>query len=181
MACRQILRGGHLGGLSQGGCNELSQLGIKTVVDLRQSAVQQSQPPAACVTSQANVVSAAMPKLLPDTPANYLELFKEKGAIAAVFDALGDTQAYPVYVHCVIGRDRASFVTALVMLALGADRQTVIDEFNLSESAGVAVKQPCIEAVLDEVDKRGGIEAFLNTCGVTTAELTALRDTVRIK
>jgi len=180
VACRQIMRGGDLGGLSQTGCAELSQLGIKTVVDLRQQAVQQSEPAAACVAGQATTVDAALPKLLPDTPANYLALLKEKNAVAALFSTLGDAARYPVYVHCVIGRDRASFASALVLLALSASRQTVIDEFKLSADAGVAVQQPCIEALLDELDKLGGVESYLTSAGVTAGQLGVLRARARV-
>jgi protein-tyrosine phosphatase len=181
VACRKILRGGDLCQLSQEGCDELLQLGIKTVIDLRQQQVQQSEPPASCVSSQASNVSAAMPRLLPDNPANYLALLNEKSAVAQVFSTLGDAQSYPVYIHCVIGRDRASFVTALILLALGADRSTVIDEFNLSADVGVPVKQPCIEAVLDVIDTLGGIEPYLASCGVTSDQMATLRAQACIK
>jgi protein-tyrosine phosphatase len=181
VGCKKILRGGDLCGLSGDGCDEFARLGIKTVIDLRKADVQQAQPAASCAASQATAVPAAMPKLLPDTPENYLALMTEKSAIAAAFAALGEAQSYPVYLHCVIGRDRASFVTALVLLALGAERQTVIDEFNLSGEASVAVKQPCIEAVLDEIDSQGGIETYLTSAGVTTAQLETLRAEARVK
>lgn len=174
VACGQIMRGGDLCSLGDPGCAELSQLGIKTVIDLREDKTQQSQPPTSCVTSQASVINAAMPKL-PVTPENYVALLREEVAVAAIFKTLGDASSYPVYIHCVIGRDRASFVTALVLLALGAERQTVIDEFELSEQAQVSVQTSCIEAVLDEIDKKGGIETYLKSLGVTTAQLDALR------
>jgi protein tyrosine/serine phosphatase len=179
VACGKLLRGGDLGSLSSTGCDEFSKLGIKTVVDLRQTSVQSSQPPASCVPSQAKLVNAAMPKLLPDTPENYLALMNEKAAITAMFRALGEAASYPVYIHCVIGRDRASFMTALVLLALGADRQTVVSEFQLSEQAGVTVKPECIEAMLDEIENQGGIEAYLTSVGVTSEQLTALRQTAK--
>jgi protein-tyrosine phosphatase len=175
VACGKILRGGELGSLTSTGCDELAKLGIKTVVDLRQESVQISQPPASCVSQQAKLVNAAMPKLLPDTPENYLALMNEKTAIAALFRALGETASYPVYFHCVIGRDRASFMTALVLLALGADRQTVVSEFQLSEQAGVMVKPECINTVLDEIENQGGIEAYLTSVGVTSAQLSVLQ------
>lgn len=181
VACGTLFRGGDLCALGSAGCAELATLGIKTVIDLRQATVQQNQPPAACVSSQAKLVSAAMPKLLPDTPDNYLALLQEKAAVATVFTTLADAGAYPVYTHCVIGRDRASFVAALVLLALGAERQAVVDEFELSEGAGVPVQVPCIEAVLDEIEKQGGIEAYLTSAGVTADQLSALRGAARAK
>jgi hypothetical protein len=169
------MHGGTLASLSAAACADLTALGIKAVIDLREDSAQQALPAPACVQETATVVDATMPKLLPDTPENYLALFGETASIAAIFEALGDAESYPVYIHCVIGRDRASFVTALVLLALGAERQTVIDEFMLSAEAGVAVKRECIEAVLEEIDARGGVEAFLYSVGVTSGQLEVLR------
>jgi protein-tyrosine phosphatase len=173
--CQKIYRGGHLGNLTDTGCREFSDLGVKTVIDLRMETTQQNAPPPACVTGQATVVDAAMPKLLPDNVDNYLALMSETDAVAAAFEALGNAAAYPVYIHCVIGRDRASFITALVLLALGASNPQVIYEFEFSEKAGIEVKTECIQAILDEVNNRGGIEAYLTSAGVTSNHLEILR------
>jgi hypothetical protein len=175
VACRKVLHGGSLFSLSTSGCEEFASLGIRTVLDLRELSDQQGMPPPSCVQQSTTVIDAAMPKLLPDTPENYLALFDETAAISTVFSSLGKVENYPVYFHCVIGRDRASFVAALILLALGADRQTVIDEFMLSEEASVLVHQECIEAVLDEIERRGGIEAFLSNVGITPQQLEVLR------
>lgn len=173
--CRKILRGGDLCGLSSDGCRQLSELGIRTVIDLRAEAVQQNEPPAQCVSQQAQVVSAALPKLLPDTEANYLALLDQTASLAVLFHTFADPATYPIYFHCVIGRDRASVVTALLLSVLGASRQAIMDEFMLSEDAGVVVKPECLEAVLDEIQNRGGIEDFLLDLGVTADEMEAIR------
>ena len=179
VSCRRILRGGALTGLTENGCAEFAEIGIRTIIDLREAAVQDSVPPPACATQVAEHVSAAMPKLLPDTPENYLALLGEAAAIGQLFSVLAVSSSYPVYIHCEIGRDRASFMTALVLLALGAERQTVTDEFSLSAAAGVAVKPECMAAVLDEIEQRGGIAAFLASVGVDSSMIDALRrDTV---
>jgi len=177
--CRKIIRGGDLSGLVQASCTEFGDLGIATVVDLRMESTQQSQPPAACVS--ANVVDAAMPKLLPDTPENYIALLDEHIAIASLFGALDEAIEFPVYVHCVIGRDRASFATALIMLALGAGHETILDEFELSSEAGVTVKPDCMQALLEEIDARGGISQVLTAAGVSEDQLANLRDAVLIE
>lgn len=172
--CQRLLRGGALTGLTEAGCSEFAALGIRTIVDLREQAVQDETPPPACATRAAQHRSAAMPKL-PDTPENYLLLLEQTAAIQQIFTLLADADRYPVYLHCEIGRDRASFVSALILLALGADRQTVLDEFALSALAGVPVKSECMSAVLDEIERRGGIAAALATSGVDAAVLSAMR------
>jgi protein-tyrosine phosphatase len=174
-ACAKVFRGGELTRLTDVGCQEFENLAIKTVVDLRQRHVQTSDPPPTCVSERAGMVSAAMAKLLPDTPEHYLALFGETDAIRLLFETLGANDNYPVYFHCVIGRDRASFAAALVLSAIGVERSAIVDEFELSANAGVAVKTECIEAVLDEIEGRGGIETFLMSAGVDQTDLEALR------
>jgi protein-tyrosine phosphatase len=176
VGCQRVLRGGALTGLTAAGCAEFADLGVRTIIDLREQPVQDSTPPPACAGQAAQHVSAAMPKLLPDTPDNYLALLDQCQSIRQIFSLLSAGTSFAVYLHCEIGRDRASFVTALILLALGADRRTVLDEFALSSEAGVAVKTECMAAVLDEIERRGGIESFLSTCGVDAASLAALRD-----
>ena len=86
----------------------------------------------------------------------------------------GAVRRHPGDTRFPIGRDRASVVSALVLLALGASRQTVIDEFNLSAQANVPVKPANIETVLDQIDKLGGIKAYLTALGVTASQLDGL-------
>ncbi len=174
IACRRILRGGALNGLTAKGCTEFAELGIRTIIDLRERAVQETTPPPVCTTQGATHVSASMPKLLPDTPEHYLALLEQAEAIQQIFSVLREATSYPVYLHCEIGRDRASFATALLLLALGATRQTVMAEFSLSTQAGVTINSNCLAAVLDEIATRGGIEAFLASSGVEGPALDAL-------
>ena len=179
--CQKIFRGGDLTDLSDEACTEFANLGIKTVVDLRANSVQLGQPDATCVTSITSQLNAAMPKLLPDTPENYLALLDETGAIATIFETLGDPDSYPVYIHCVIGRDRVSFVATLILLTLGADQQTIMYDFELSEDAGVNVEPDSLQAVLDEIDKLGGIEALLASASVTNGQIEVLKTEARTK
>lgn len=172
--CGKIMRGGHLSGLSDDGCQEFSNLGIKTVVDLRMESERTQLPEAACVTDQAAVIDATLPKLSPSAD-NYVALLDETGTVAALFVALGESGSYPVYIHCMIGRDRASTMTALVLMALGASDPTVVNEFDLNNDAGVSVDTGYIQAVIDEVKARGGIETYLTSLGVTSGQLEILR------
>jgi hypothetical protein len=173
--CRRIMRGGTLVSLSEAGCAEFAELGIRTVIDVRETSSQTSSPPPTCVTDVAAQVLAPMPKILPDTPENYLALMDQGEAVRKVFDTLGSAESYPVYIHCEIGRDRTNFIVALILLALGADKETIIEEFELSEAADVPVKPECIEAVLNEVEHCGGINSVLQSFGVSETTIEVLR------
>ena len=70
--------------------------------------------------------------------------------------------------------------TAL-MLALGAGHETILDEFELSSEAGVTVKPDCMQALLEEIDARGGISQVLTAAGVSEDQLANLRDAVLIE
>lgn len=181
VACGRIFRGGALTTLSEEGCAQFKDLGIRTIVDLREQSVQIATPPPTCATQLAQHQAASMPKLLPDTPENYLALLNETAAIGQIFSLLRKANSYPLYLHCEIGRDRASFVTALVLLALGAERQMVLEEFALSAVAGVVVKPESLTAVLDEIEKRGGIQSFLASAGVDSAALMELRQNLMLE
>lgn len=49
-----------------------------------------------------------------------------------IFDILLANQDGSVLWHCTAGKDRAGFGTALVLSALGVDKNTVIDDYMLS-------------------------------------------------
>ncbi len=173
---RAILRGGQLSSLSGDGCSTYTGLGVASVMDLRQESERTSAPPAACVTDMSQVHAVPMPKILPPSEANYLAMMSpSEASMGQLFALLADSTAAPVYIHCVIGRDRASYAVALVLLALGADRATVLAEFALSNDVGITVNDDHLAAVLDEIDSLGGIEAYLAGLGVAPADLVAFR------
>lgn len=164
--CGRLLRGGHLDGLDESGCSQFENLAISTVIDLRDPNNTGGEAPPTCVTENADVISAPMPKLLPPTTQTYLALLEEAAAWTTLFETISDKDAFPVYIHCVIGRDRASVAVALVLLAAGVDRNEIVEEFMRSSDAGVEVSPEWIRAVLDEIDERGGIDAFVRSLGL---------------
>lgn len=171
-----LLRGGEPKGLTAAGCATFAALGIRTDVDLRLDDERTASPAPACVTAVADVEPVAMPKYLPPSEENYLRLMQDaEAAVVLLFQALAVADAAPFYVHCVIGRDRASYAAALVLLALGVDRASVMADFLLSNDAGIAVVAAHLEAVLDAIDGQGGIDAYLLGLGVAAADLQALR------
>lgn len=59
--------------------------------------------------------------------------------------------------HCSQGKDRAGWGAAFVLAALGADRQTIVDDFNLSNVSYA----PVVDALSKRIQDIGGGEAEL--------------------
>jgi protein-tyrosine phosphatase len=175
VAYGKVFRGGPLSGLGPNGCAELAFLGIRTIVDLRTSTEAAYAPDAVCATSLAPVVYAPMPIPYYVSPTDYVADLDATASVAAAFAVLADDTASPAYFHCTYGRDRTGVLTAVILLALGATRATIIDEYQLTATAGLTTYPTSLEAVIDEITRRGGIEAYLASAGVTPAAIAAVR------
>ncbi len=171
VGCGAVFRGPPLI-LSKEGCDEAARLGVRTLIDLRVSGERDARPDAPCVAPER--VHAPLPIPYGLGPSDYLADLHEKKSIAIAFRALGDPAAYPVYLHCTYGRDRTGVVIALWLLALGASRETVMQDY-LRSGASVGAYPDSLAAVLDEIESLGGAEAVLRDAGITTEELAAMR------
>lgn len=172
VACGAVYRGSPLK-LSDAGCADAAELGVRTVIDLRVESEQSSTPDAACVNAAR--ISAPLPIPAGLTAADYLNVLHATSSLAAAFHTFGERDAYPIYFHCTFGRDRTGVVSALLLLALGSSRESVMQEYLLSEPH-VGAYPDSLNAVLDEIEQRGGAEAVLREAGVTDAELAVLRE-----
>jgi hypothetical protein len=172
VACGALFRGAPLVGLSEAGCAEVARLGVRSVIDLRTESERLSIPDDACVGGA--LIAAPLPIPYDVSPEDYLADLYTSASIARIFHALGDEASYPVYFHCTYGRDRTGIVAALIYLALGAPRADIMGEYELSR-ASVGAYPESLAAVLDDVERRGGIEAVLASIGVTGDELGVLR------
>jgi hypothetical protein len=173
--CGTLFRGAKLDGLSEAGCAAFHDLGVRTVLDLRTDAERLSAPDAACVQADADVLPAPLPIPYSLSADDYLADLHALDTMTIVFDALTDPAAYPVYFHCLYGRDRTGVVAAVVLLALGVERADVLAEYELTADAGLTVVPASLEAVLDELAPPGALEAYLQGVGVTPQRLALLR------
>jgi protein-tyrosine phosphatase len=173
VAYRALYRGPPLR-LSPGGCNEFRRLGIRTVIDLRIDSERQGLLESPCVGAAAGLTAAPLPVPYNVSPQDYVAILDARESIAAVFDVLADASRYPAYVHCTYGRDRTGVVIALVLSALGVSREEILREYLMSRES-VGAFPLSLEAALDEIERRGGIEAYLASVGVTAAQLAQLR------
>lgn len=175
VACRTLYRGAPLAGLDPVACAAFSELGVRTVIDLRTAAERTGKPDSPCVLVSASLVLAPLPIPYNVSPTDYLADLDTTDSIAAAFAALGDDAAYPVYFHCTWGRDRTGVLAAVILLALGATREHILAEYQLSVAGGVGAYPNSLSAVLDRIDADGGVERYLAQAGVSQSQVDVLR------
>lgn len=122
--------------------------------------------------------------------------------IGELFTALGDDDGLPAVFHCHAGKDRTGIVAALLLEALGVNRETVLDDYELTaryrlrahqqgtyqrlvdlgmsaEAAAGVLTAPrwAMHEALDHLDDRyGGVERYLTgPAGMTPDALARLR------
>lgn len=171
VACGVAFRGPPLS-LSRDGCADAAELGIHTVLDLRIEGERLGAPDADCVGTRQVLAPLPVPYGL--GPTDYLNDLHATASMAVAFHAFGDPEAYPIYFHCTFGRDRTGVVAAVLLLALGATRDGVMAEYLLS-GPNVGAYPESLDAVLDEIEQRGGVETVLRDLGITSAELAVMR------
>jgi protein-tyrosine phosphatase len=172
-----LFRGPPLADLSAAGCAEFAQLGIRTVIDLRIASERAATPESNCVNDTAQVALAPLPVPYNVSPSDYLADLNATDSLRAAFQYLGDESAYPIYIHCTWGRDRTGILAAVILSALGASRAAIQHEYQLS-MATVGAYPRSLEAVLDEIERRGGIDSFLDLTGIPADQRSILRNSV---
>jgi hypothetical protein len=177
VACDLVYRGSSLSSLTPSGCDQFAATGIKTVIDIR-SESEQTSPPSACVTERAQLVSAPLPTPYNTSPADYLADLYTAPSMRRVFAILADRAAYPVYYHCLYGKDRTGVLTAVILTALGVSRRTIQEEYAMSAEAGFAIYPASLNAVLDELE-RIGVDTYFRVVGVPPEQVQAMRDILK--
>lgn len=219
-----IFRSANPDTISRSDIKKLQQLNIKTIIDLRAPS-EQKKKRVICdhietislpLDFQQKTRERMMPyfrkknseQIISDiSNALYLEMTDAtRDIIGEVFDVLLSVERSPVLIHCQAGKDRTGIVSALILLALGADRQLIIDDFMRSNDSlipyfrrkfllrkilsfgsfparnvmfAVTVRQRNIESVIDMVLVHyGGIEAYLNASGFDVSRLEELRERI---
>jgi protein-tyrosine phosphatase len=195
--------------------NAFDVLGVRTVYDLRGDAERTEFPgpfasihlpivgrpegepaPAPPPTMSAADGEAMLRDMYVGTLVHSVEKFRQ------LFTGLADAERLPAVFHCHGGKDRTGIVAALFLLALGVDRETVLDDYEATRryrtivdqqdslanllAAGVSPEAAAgvlgaprwaMAAAVDEVEGRyGGIDAYLTaSVGVPAALVERLR------
>ncbi len=170
-----LIRSGDLRDLTDTGCATLDTLHVSTIIDLRDEPDLSDRPDRDCGNPARRSVLVSLPKLLPPNADNYrATLDAAEPKLPSLFAALSQTQG-SVLIHCVIGRDRATLITSLVLLALGVDETTMLANATSNQDLSVTVDASWFTSVLDRIHGPGGIEAYLTQLGVTGDQIAALQ------
>lgn len=131
-------------------------------------------------------------------------------SLAAIFAYLLESEGAPILVHCTSGKDRSGFVAAMVLAALGADREAILADYLLSRDRAprepirqmlrralgealpaarldllvdlTAVRAEYLDAAFDEIERNhGGTARYLrDVAGLGAAEQGRLRSLLLI-
>jgi protein-tyrosine phosphatase len=210
----RVFRADALHKLTDGDLEAFRALGIRTVYDLR-GEVERSEFPGPVSSMHVPIVgrpAGAEPVRPGEATANggetmlrdmYVGILEHSAThVGTILRGLADDQQVPAVFHCHGGKDRTGVVAAVLLLALGVDRDTVLDDYEATRryrliehqqdslanmlAAGVAPEAAAgvlgtprwaMAAAVDAiVDAYGGIDAYVTgPVGLTATELSALR------
>jgi protein-tyrosine phosphatase len=151
----QIIRSENLSRLTADDFQKLEEIGVKTVIDLRTNKEHAKEPtvwqgdnppqffhfPVGDSNNDWFNAQRKMFKRNRFTEQQALDHMVEGYRVIAeeeiesyqkVMDVVLDESNWPVLIHCNAGKDRAGIATTLILEALGVDRETIMDEFLLT-------------------------------------------------
>lgn len=150
----QLYRSDDLAALTDADLEKVGSLGIKLVCDFRSSYEKEAEPdrlPAEDPPAVADLAIGAESFMVKDLRERIeqgeLEGLDLRGMMiegnrqfattytpqyAAMFERIMQAENRPALVHCTAGKDRAGFASAVILSVLGVPRETVIEDFLLT-------------------------------------------------
>lgn len=131
----------------------VDRLGIKAICDLRRAEERHREPtnwarsPAEALSWEDGLsmptiraFAAARPKTGAGMRDSMLDLYRALPTwmgprIRGLFDCIA-TDRMPVVVHCAAGKDRTGVAVAVLLAALGVDRDSILDDYLLTNAVG---------------------------------------------
>jgi len=130
----------------------------------------------------------------------------QKQTIGSLFEILRTQDSYPVLIHCRAGQDRTGFICAIIHLALGVDTGDIVrdyllsNDYTVSRVRGIALfmklvslgilnttnfvpaftaHEQYLRSVFAAISNTfGGIEKYLESCGISARHLEDFRNIV---
>jgi protein-tyrosine phosphatase len=208
-----LFRSGALHALTDADHERLRALGVRVAVDLRPPEEQAAEPtnapflrivPVPLLRGERTSDPSALANGTGYLRDRYAEIVLDRAPdIGTIVRCLAEEDGLPAVIHCAAGKDRTGVVAAVLLLALGVDEATVLDDYELtSEYAAAARVQeltsklsgsglpPAVvagllgtsrSALADAIallrEEHGTVEDYLaGAAGVPAADLMTLRD-----
>ena len=225
----QFYRSDDLAALTDADLEKVSGLGLKLVCDFRSQTEKQAEPdrlptvnPPAVVDLAIGAESFMVKDLRERISSGDLEGLDLRSMMiegnrqfattfapqyAAMFERITQAENRPALVHCTAGKDRAGFASAMILSVLGVPRETVMEDFLLTNHYTqraterqlmmikvfslfrtdtdalrplFGVEQAYLDAAFEEIDKQfGDFESYRRAAlGLDDAEVEAFRAAV---
>ncbi|MET0144777.1 MAG: tyrosine-protein phosphatase [Ilumatobacteraceae bacterium] len=211
-----VYRSGALHALTDADVERLRAMDVRTAFDLRSEAEQAAEPLAPpfvrpisvpLTRSEVSREISAFPDGYSYLRTRYDEiLFELASTVGSILVTVARDDCLPAVIHGAAGKDRTGVVIAVLLLALGVDDATVLDDYELTsqyeaaqrvrEIAGklegsglppalvaglLGTHRSALSGALDEARHRfGSIEGYLITAGVSPDHLDALRSRLTV-
>jgi protein-tyrosine phosphatase len=174
---RTLLRSDSLHRLDDSGRAALTDLGLRTVIDLRTDQEVQATPSALDGTGARTYHvplfdASAVGNLEPELAAVYRYMIDNCGpAIATAVNRLCASSALPGLVHCTAGKDRTGLVSALVLEAVGVPDDVIAADYAMSD----AYLDPSAAKTISSIRAISGVGRWLDL-GAMGAQPQIIRD-----
>lgn len=196
----KLFRGEELGNLTAADIKTIQEMGLKTVVDYRTDAEVNAKPDPVIPgiqnirTDSGNAGSAAdmnamvasgmmkdeatavqmlagFNKQMVDDPKFYVQLM----------ELLNDPANIGLVQHCTAGKDRTGLGSAIILLALGVDEKTVMEDYLLSNVYRKEANEATIAALKTQIQDENVVAAITVLLGVQKEFLQAALDEMKAK
>lgn len=149
---RRIYRSDSLADLTPGDLDALARLGLRTLVDFRIPAERRSKPNRLPAGAQLRTVEISfLPRGVPDMFRDILSGAIDPEGIERhvldhyrrfpvdhhreyrqMLDLIARRENLPLLIHCTSGKDRTGFGAAIILMALGATREVILEDYALT-------------------------------------------------
>lgn len=199
---KKLYRADDLAGLTRADLIRLEALGLRTLIDFRlpmerRLSPDRLPPDASIRTVELGFLPAGTIEMLALVKAGTIAPSEIERRVIAQYRLFGvdhveeyrqafaialNPDSYPLLLHCTSGKDRTGFAAAVLLMAVGAPRETVLEDYDLTNLyrrpvphllgpeapaeivATLLSAQPkYLEAALDEIDRvHGSFDRYLN-------------------
>lgn len=175
----KLFRSGQLSPLSEWDSIRLNNLGIKTIIDLRTDAEIKAAP---IQYTNANIIHIPISNAqMPEVPNRILSGTMRKGdailcmqdlylqlitnntkQLAKALEEFQNPDNYPILFNCTLGKDRAGFLAAILLAAIGIPEDTILKDY-MASNEYIDLSQLANKAHHLNSDAQEAITVFVST------------------